>query len=146
MPGQIEDAPATFPVMATNGGKSTIELVRTASIDARGRIGQVIIQAIDKAIDTRWAPACERADRVLGTTTKERVAAVARTFAHELGALGAVTGGAAAVPGIGTGAAVAASLTDLGYFTVRSSELILTVGALHGHRQASVQGGCPGRC
>lgn len=59
--------------------------------------------------------------------------------AQELGTVGALTGAAATVPQVGTAVAVSAGLAEFGWFTVRASELILTIAALHGHTQSSVE-------
>ncbi len=120
-------------------------LVRTAPLELAARAGGAVVHAIDKAVDTRWDAARERAARVTGSTIDEQVTALGKTFARELGAAGAVAGGTAAVPGIGTGAAVAASLTELGYFTLRSSELVLTIGAARALRGQRAGAACVDR-
>ena len=102
-------------------------------------LGSVLLEAVDRAASTRWRVAVRRAASAPGTTVDEKVAAVTRTFARELAVAGAATGGAAAVPGVGTATAMAATAADLGWFTLRIADLVLTIAALHGHQRASVE-------
>lgn len=60
-------------------------------------------------------------------------------FARELGLVGAVAGGAAALPAVGMAAVLAMSASEFGVFTMRCSELILTIGAIHGHTDVTVE-------
>jgi len=102
------------------------------------RIGTTILDSVDKAVDVRWDQA-----KALASTTSgpidARIAQVRRAFARELAALGAAAGGAAALPGAGTATVVATTAADLGWFTMRSADLILTIAAIHGHTEASVE-------
>jgi hypothetical protein len=113
-----------------------------------GSVRSVLLDAVDRAATTRWDAAVrraaglrghERSGAAAGATTEERVAAVTRAFARELAVAGAATGGAAAVPGVGTATAMAATAADLGWFTLRVADLILTIAALHGHQRATVE-------
>jgi hypothetical protein len=104
-----------------------------------GNLGSVLLEAVDRAATTRWDAAVRRASGAPGATVEERAAAVTRTFARELAMAGAATGGAAAVPGVGTATAMAATAADLGWFTLRAADLILTIAALHGHQRATVE-------
>lgn len=103
------------------------------------RIAQVALSSIDQAIENRWATAQERARRVRGETIEDRVSNVTSMFARELAIVGAGAGGAAAVPGVGVPAALAAGFTEFGFFTFRASELVLTIGAIHGHDDVTVE-------
>lgn len=102
------------------------------------QLAGTILGAIEKAADTRWEPALKRADATSGTTD-ERIRQVRAAFARELTTVGAASGGVAAVPGAGTVAAVASAVADLGWVTLRTSGLIFTVAAIHGHGRASVE-------
>ena len=102
-------------------------------------LGSVLLEAVDRAANTRWDAAVRRAAAAPGATVEERVAAVTRTFARELAVAGAATGGAAAVPGVGTATAMAATAADLGWFTLRIADLVLTIASLHGHQRAAVE-------
>ena len=105
----------------------------------RAHAGSIILTGIDTAITTRWDAAQQRAQRLTGTTNDEKINQLTDIFAKELGLLGAVAGGAAATPGIGTTTAIATTIADLSYFTIRSSELILTIAAIHGHTEPTVE-------
>lgn len=98
-----------------------------------------ILAAVDKGVTSRWEPAQRRAAAAKGATRDERVREVDRMFRRELTAAGALAGGAAAVPGAGTAAAVGASIVELGLVTTRFADLILTIAVLHGHDRASVE-------
>lgn len=110
-----------------------------ASVQRAGAsAGELILQAVDKAVEVRWEPAGERAARASGSTTAERVSAVRTAFCTELGLAGAAAGGVAAVPGVGTGASLATAAGDITYTTLRLADLILTVARIHGHESDDV--------
>ena len=106
--------------------------------EAGKKVGKVVLSSIDTAIEHRWAEAQARAARMEGASIDDKVSALTQMFAKELATVGLVTGGAAAVPAFGTGVAVSTGLAEFGWFTVRASELILTIGALHGHTESTV--------
>jgi hypothetical protein len=100
--------------------------------------GKAVLAAVDKGVGERWEAATHRAARTYGTTD-QRVAQVRKMFARELATAGALVGGAAAVPAVGTGAAVALSVAELGWLTVRIADMVLTIAAIHGHSEADVE-------
>lgn len=102
------------------------------------RLGEVVLSAVDWGVEERWASAKERAGRTHGSTD-QRVAQVRKMFARELATAGALVGGVAAVPAVGTSAAVAASIAELGWLTVRVADMVLTIAAIHGHTEAEVE-------
>jgi EcsC family protein len=102
-------------------------------------IGKVVLTAIDTAIQSRWTHAQSRAKQTSGESVDEKVRALSKSFAQELGTVGAATGAAAAVPAVGTAASVTLGVGDFTWFTVRASELILIIAALHGHTRATVE-------
>ncbi len=104
-----------------------------------GQSGTVMLQAVDAAVTARWPAALERAGVAGDTSTDERVKQVSRAFARELGVVGAATGAAAAVPGVGTGASVALGAGELSVTITRTTDLILTIGAVHGLTNASIE-------
>lgn len=110
-----------------------------ARLPGKANLGSVLLDAVDRAANNRWEPAQRRAAATRGATVEERAQAATRAFARELGMAGAATGGAAALPGVGTATAMAATAADLGWFTLRVADLILTIAALHGHDQSSVE-------
>ena len=101
--------------------------------------GDLLLEAVDKGVNTRWEPARERAAKAAGATLPARVAEVRKMFAQELGLVGAGTGGAGAVPGVGTAAVLATAAGDIAWTTVRLADLVLTIAHLHGHDKADVE-------
>lgn len=87
---------------------------------------------------SRWDDALRRAASTSGTRA-QRVDQLITSFAKELAALGAVTGASAAAPGLGTVAAFTTVAADLGWFTLRAGDLILSIAAVHGHTEPSVE-------
>ena len=104
-----------------------------------GRLGEHVLTAVDQAVTTRWETAQRRAADAAGETVEDRVKSVTRSFARELTALGAAGGAASAAPGVGTVGAVATTAAEFTWFTLRVSDLILTIAVLHGHHRASVE-------
>lgn len=98
----------------------------------------MLLSGIGRAVESRWLPAQERAARTTGSTT-QRVRQVRKMFAREMATAGALVGGVAAVPAVGTGAAVVMGIGEVGWITVRISDLVLTIAAIHGHDQADVE-------
>ncbi len=96
------------------------------------------MSSVDWAIDNRWTSSKARARRLKGDSVDDKIKALSKLYAQEMGTVGAVVGAAAAVPTIGTAAALSAGVAEFGWFTVRTSELILTIAALHGHTQSTV--------
>jgi hypothetical protein len=101
-------------------------------------VAEQLTDAIDKAVETRWAAAQERARNLEGVDREQRVEALTTKIRRELGAAGAASGGTAAIPGVGLGAATATFAFELGWSTMRLADLILTIAAIHGHDRASV--------
>jgi len=94
-----------------------------------------VLRAIDHAVATRWADAVRRAGAATGTTS-ERVAQITHALSTELAAVGAATGGVAALPGVGTVASLATAAADVGWTTTRACDLVMAIGAAHGHTGA----------
>lgn len=100
--------------------------------------GAAVLQAVDKAVVARW----ERAQRVAAETTgthDERIDALRTRFVREASGAGAAVGAAAAAPGAGLFTFLGTTAAELGWFTLRASDLILAMGALHGHTNADVE-------
>lgn len=101
--------------------------------------GSAVLQTIDTVITSRWDEAVRRAAESSELDLDTRVNELSRSFARELGILGAAAGGTAAVPGFGTGAAVAVGAGEFMFYMTRTADLILTIGAMHGYSEASVE-------
>lgn len=102
------------------------------------RIAERVLDTVDTVSNDRWQAAVERADRVPGQLRPDRIRALTRSFTRELGVAGAAAGAAAAAPGVGTLATFAATMTELTWFTSRAGDLILTIAALHGRPEPTV--------
>ncbi len=100
-------------------------------------IGKGMVEGVDKAVTKRWQRALDRAAETHGTT-EQRIAEVYQAFQKELTAAGAATGAAAATPGIGTAAAASWLSADVVWLALRSADLIMTIAAIHGHTDSTV--------
>jgi hypothetical protein len=98
--------------------------------------GKAVLAVIGKAVETRWAAAKDAARGAPGPTVDARVATLTDGYVKQLAALGAAAGGTAAIPGVGTLAALGATGAELAAFTFRFSEMIIAIGAAHGHDDA----------
>jgi hypothetical protein len=105
-------------------------------LPVRGVPGRVVLGVVGNAVDTRWDAARAVAASAEGTTERERVHAVTTRYVRQLAAVGAAAGGTAAVPGVGTIAALGAATAEVGVFAHRAAEMILAIGAAHGHEGA----------
>lgn len=101
-------------------------------------VAEQLVEAVDKAVETRWAAAQERARELPGLDREQRVEALTAKIRRELGVAGAASGGTAAIPGVGLGAATATFAVELAWTTMRLADLILTIAAIHGHDRANV--------
>ncbi|MEP1123381.1 MAG: hypothetical protein ABJH68_05760 [Ilumatobacter sp.] len=106
--------------------------------DSTAKADSAFTKALDWAIENAWDDAVVRAAALEGPDTRSRLKRLWTSFGKELAAVGAATGGVAAVPTVGTVGSLSASAAEFGWFTKRAAELILTVAALHGHRGSSV--------
>lgn len=102
-----------------------------------GVVGKAILKGVDVAVEQRWERAVERAAEAEGDTLDDRLRSVSRRFRHELTSLGAATGAAAAVPGIGTTGALSMMAAEVGWFALRATDLIMTIGAVYGRIESS---------
>jgi hypothetical protein len=102
------------------------------------RIAQRILASVDQVSNSRWDAAVRRAATLPGVLRPDKVKALTDSFARELGAFGATAGAAAAAPAVGTTATLLATMAELAWFTTRAGDLILTVAALHGHPNPTV--------
>lgn len=102
-------------------------------------IGKAVLTAVDKAVEYRWDRALRAAAEAEGDTVDERVSSVLKSYRRELTTVGAATGAVAAAPGLGTAAVASALIADMGWFAMRATSLIMTVGAIHGHTESTVE-------
>lgn len=102
------------------------------------RISQRVLDAIDEVSSNRWEAARRRAAALPGTIRPEKIKSLTDSFARELGAAGAAAGAAAVAPAVGTATTVLATTAELGWFTARAGDLILTIAATHGRPDPTV--------
>lgn len=123
------------------GSRTTEWATRLASritpADAE-RLATRLLGTVDEVSANRWEAAAKRAADLPGTIRPEKVQALTDLFARELGVAGAAAGAAAAAPAVGTMATLAATTAELAWFTGRAGDLILTMAALHGHPNPTV--------
>jgi hypothetical protein len=103
------------------------------------RLSRRMLEAIDDVSANRWEAAKRRADQLPGRIRPERIDALTRSFSRELGAAGAAAGAAAIAPAVGTGATLLTAVAELGWFTARAGDMILTIAAVHGRTDPSVE-------
>jgi len=97
---------------------------------------------VDRMVDQRFAMAVEAVSRLRaenpGASPDELVDKLIRRCARELAFGGAVAGGAAASPVAGVTVAVATAGADATFSMGRLSEMIMGIGLIYGHEQATV--------
>jgi hypothetical protein len=99
----------------------------------------MVLGVVTKAVEGRWEDARRAAREAQGATAQERAYAVAGGYMRQLTLIGAAAGGTAAVPGIGTIAALSATTAEVAAFAYRATEMILAIGAAHGHTGADAE-------
>ena len=104
---------------------------------ARSSAADALMPTIDRLVETRYDAARSRVEDIrmahphLGTEAV--VDELVRRYTRELAAVAAASGGAAAVPGIGTATSLAAAGADLAYTMTKLGEMILAIGVAFGH-------------
>lgn len=116
--------------------RKALERVPAPVLDA---VGKAILKAVDAAVEGRWDVALTRAERATGDSIDARVKSITTSFSRELTGLGAATGMAAAVPGLGTASAISILTAEVGWFAFRATDLVMTIGAVYGHTDATVE-------
>ncbi len=101
--------------------------------------GKAVLKAVDQAVTHRWGRAVRLAAKQPGVTPEEKVRSIGRAFRRELAGVGAATGAVAAAPGIGTAAATGVVAADIGWFAMRTTDLIMAIGAAYGHTESTVE-------
>ncbi len=117
---------------------SELEASGTRTPSPKRPYGKLMVTAVERAVVQRWDASRARAAATPGSRD-ERIRAVRSRFRKELVTLGAAAGGSAAVPGLGTMAAVGLTATEIAWTATRATDMILTVAAIHGHTNASVE-------
>lgn len=102
------------------------------------RLAAGMLGTIDEVSSNRWEAAVKRAASQPGHIRPEKIKALTDSFAREVGAAGAAAGVVAASPAFGTGATLLTATAELAWFTARAGDLILTIAALHGRPDPTV--------
>lgn len=103
------------------------------------RISSAMLASVDEVSQHRWDAAKARAAATPGALRPEKIDAVTSSFTRELGLAGAAAGAAAAAPMVGTATTLASAMAELAWFTARAGDLILTVAAIHGRPDPTVE-------
>ncbi len=101
--------------------------------------GRTFLTAFDRAAETRWDQALKIAKTVKGATLEDKVKEVTRMFTNELAVVGAAAGGLSSVAHFGAVKSIGAAAAELGWFSRRLADLVLTMAAVHGHTEAEVE-------
>lgn len=101
-------------------------------------VADLLLAGVDRATGARWEAAVERAEALPGSVRPEKIAALTDAFARELAVVGAAAGAAVAAPALGAAATLTASAAEVAWFTGRAGDLILTIAALHGRSEPTV--------
>lgn len=110
-------------------GERVLQRVSPAELE---QMATSILRAVDDVSRHRWELAVKRAAGMPGDLRPEKISALTTAMSRELAAAGAAAGAVAATPLVGTVGTLAAGLAELGWFTTRAGDLILTIAALHG--------------
>ena len=106
-----------------------------------GRSSPSIIQSLDRLVENRYESAAQVVAEFRrlepGADDSAIVDRIVTKYSRELGAVAAISGGAAAVPGVGTAAGLAAASADVAWTMTRLGEMVLAIGIAHGHDAAS---------
>lgn len=103
------------------------------------RISSAMLRSVDEVSRQRWEAAKARAAATPGALRPEKIDALTSSFQRELGLAGAAAGAAAAAPMVGTLTTLASTGAELAWFTARAGDLILTIAAIHGRPDPTVE-------
>lgn len=102
------------------------------------RFAEAMMKEIDSIATNRWEAAVKRAAELPGDLRPDKVRALRRRMARELTAAGAAAGAAAASPLVGAAATMLTATAELALFTARAGDVVLTLAALHGRSEPTV--------
>jgi hypothetical protein len=116
----------------------TARVAERASALDLDAVATKLLATVDRVAGSRWDAAVLRAESLPGEVRPQKIAALTDSMSRELAAIGAASGAAAAAPAVGTAASLLAVTADLAWFTTRAGDLILTIAALHGRSEPTV--------
>lgn len=115
--------------------KQATQRVPAPILDAAGK---ALIEGIDRAVVSRWDRAIEEARTVApGAAPAVKARQIATPIRKRMTALGAAAGATAAAPGIGTSVAVGTLAAELGVVALKTTDMVMSIGAAYGHLNAS---------
>jgi hypothetical protein len=123
---------------ADHAGRWAAKLAARVDAAEFERLAAGMLGTIDEVSSNRWEAAVKRAAAQPGRIRPEKIKALTDSFAREVGAAGAAAGVVAASPAFGTGATLLTATAELAWFTARAGDLILTIAALHGRPDPTV--------
>jgi len=105
--------------------------------------GGAVLATVDRIVDGRYDSAVALVSTIRarpGVDSPDGVVdELVRKYTRELAAVAALSGGAAALPGTGTAAAVLATGADVAYTIGKLSEMVLGIGVALGHDARSIE-------
>ena len=110
---------------------------------APSRQGGALLSTVDRIVESRYDSAVALVDGIRARpgrpSTDEIVDELVRKYSKELAAVAALSGGAAALPGTGTAAAVLATGADVAFTIGKLAEMVLAIGVAYGHDARSIE-------
>lgn len=114
--------------------KNATQRIPAPILDAAGK---ALIEGVDRAVTSRWDNAKAVAASTPGIDPAAKAKAIASPIRKSMTALGAAAGATAAAPGIGTSVAMGTLLAELGVVALRTTDMVMSIGAAYGHLDAS---------
>lgn len=115
--------------------KRATERIPSPILDAAGK---ALIEGVDRAVVARWDEAQQlAAETAPGASPEVKAREIATPIKRSMTALGAAAGATAAAPGVGTGVAVGALAAELGVVALRTTDMVMAIGAAYGHTDAT---------
>lgn len=115
--------------------KRATERIPSPILDAAGK---ALIEGVDRAVVARWDEALDlAAETAPGASPEVKAREISAPIKKAMTALGAAAGATAAAPGVGTGVAVGALAAELGVLALRTTDMVMAIGAAYGHTDAT---------
>ena len=117
--------------------KQATQRIPAPVLDAAGK---ALIEGIDRAVVGRWERAKDEAlSNAPGAAPSTKARAIAGPIRKKMTALGAGAGATAAAPGVGTSIAVGTLAAELGVVALKTTDMVMAIGAAYGHVDASAE-------
>lgn len=116
--------------------KKATQRIPTPLLDAAGK---ALIEGVDRAVASRWERAQEVAASTPGIDPSSKAKAISGPIRKSMTALGAAAGATAAAPGVGTSVAMGTLLAELGVVALRTTDMVMAIGAAYGHVDATAE-------